>query len=36
MYLYKKSQKIPIQIALYGICPKIKKKPQKLISSFRG
>jgi hypothetical protein len=25
MYLYKKSQKFPVQIALYGTCPKIKK-----------
>jgi hypothetical protein len=35
MYLYKKSKKIPVQIALYGTYPKIQKKPQKLISSFR-
>jgi hypothetical protein len=25
MDLYKKSQKFPVQIALYGTCPKIKK-----------
>jgi hypothetical protein len=25
MYFYKKSQKFPIQIALYGTCPRFKK-----------